>query len=163
MKHIPFILLLIYVSGCTELPAQKTGREGQPLPSFNVLLADSLTRFNTATIPRGKPVVLFDYGPDCPYSRAQMQEIIDEMGRLKDIQFLVTTIWPLSDMKRFSDKYQLYKYRNITTGIDYTNFFGSYFKATGVPGLAIYGKDKRLIGLFVGKIPVSQIKRIAER
>ena len=162
MKKILLILFLAGFTACSDKNGEKTGLEGRPLPVFNLLLADSITHFNTQQIPKGKPIALFYFGPYCPYSHAQMEEIIDNMHSLQNIQFYVFTTWPYSDMRNFYTHYQLEKYPNITVGLDYTNFVGSYFHVKGVPYMAIYGKDKRLHQSFIGEISSNQIKRVAE-
>jgi hypothetical protein len=162
MKYIYTALIIQLFAGCYSRSPEKTGLEGKPLPSFNLLLVDSTTHFNTANIPTGKPVVLCLFGPHCPYSKAQIEEIIEDIDKLKDIQFYIFTPYPFAEMKKFYEHYQLNKYSNIITGVDYTNFFGKYFKATGVPYTAIYGKDKRLIKSFIGIIYSSHIKEAFE-
>ena len=160
MKYL-LLFIVITVVGCYERKPEITGLEGKPIPSFKLLLSDSSTYFDTKTIPAGKPTVLFYISPQCPYCRAQMNEIIEDMDRLKNIHFYVFTAWPFTAMKQFYSNYQLNKYPNITAGIDYTNFFGKYFKASGVPYTAIYNKDKKLNAVFVGSIGVKEIKKSA--
>ncbi len=162
MKYATFLLLLVFIIGCYSKEPEKTAHKQDPLPYFNLLLADSSTYFSTKDLPNGKPVVLFYFGPHCPYSRAQMQGIIDNIAKFKDLQFVVFTTSPFDEMKWFYKNYQLNKYANIITGVDYTNFFANYFKTDGVPYLAIYGRDKRLNDAFEGQMPVTQIKSVAE-
>jgi thiol-disulfide isomerase/thioredoxin len=150
------------MAGCYHKEAAKTAHKREVLPDFKLFLVDSSTYFNTASLPNGKPVVFFYFGPGCPYSRAQMQGIIDDMEKFKDLQFVIFTTAPFNEMKWFYKNYKLDKYKNIITGLDYTNFFVNYFKTDGVPYLAIYGRDKRLNDAFDGQMPVSQIKTVAE-
>ena len=162
MKYIIIVLLLPSLFGCFAKKPEKTGMEGKILPSFKLLLPDSSTYFNTISITTGKPTTMFYFGPHCPYSRTQMEEIIKNMSSLKDMRFLIFTTWPFEEMKGFYEHYNLKKYPNIITGIDFTNFFQDYFKAPGVPYIAIYGKDNRLRESFIGNIDGKQIKAIAE-
>lgn len=162
MKRLILFIVITSLAACFGRKPEKTGLEGKSMPSFNLLLADSNTRFNTGSIPSGEPVVLFYFGPHCPYSRSQMEEIIEEMSILKNIHFYIFTITPFSEMKDFYNHYQLYKFKNITVGIDSAIFFKSYFEAPGVPYMAIYGKEKKLNKVFMGKIYGRQIRDAAE-
>jgi hypothetical protein len=162
MRQIALLILGLYLAGCYSKQPEKTGLEGKPLPSFKLLLTDSTTYFDTKEITKGKPVALFLFGPHCPYSKAQMEEIIEDMDILKDIHFYIFTNWSFPEMKAFYSHYQVNKYPNITMGQDYKNFFVDHFEAKGVPYMAIYGKDLKLRKAFVGKIFGSQIKEIAE-
>jgi thiol-disulfide isomerase/thioredoxin len=162
VKLITLFLLSINIYGCFNRPTEKTGLEGNTMPSFDLLLEDSITNLNTANIPSGKPIVLFFFGPYCPYSRVQMESIVTNIKSLTNIQFYIFTRSPFKDMKLFSTYYQLRKYKNIAVGIDYTNYFGSYFKTPGVPYTAIYDTKKRLKQVLIGKSSAALIKDIAE-
>lgn len=162
MKQLITLIMFALISSCYRKEANRTGLEGKPLPTFQLLLTDSTTYFSTNSIPKGKPIVLFDFGPHCPYSLAQMEEILGEMSLLEDINFCIFTTWPFPEMKKFYTHFKLNKYPNITVGFDYTNFFGDYFKSQGVPYIAIYGKDKLLNKTFIGKIYSKQIKEASE-
>jgi hypothetical protein len=150
-------LLVISISGCYSKEPEKTGLEGKLMPSFNILLTDSVSYQNTNDISRGQPVVFLYIGTHCPYSRTQIEEIIEEMSKLEKIKFYILTVSPYKEMKKLIAHYQLSKYPNITTGFDNTIFFANYFKITGVPFMAIYGKDKKLVQVFEGKIYSKQI------
>jgi len=91
-----------------------------------------------------------------------MDEIIKNISSLKDIRFYVFTAWPFVEMKDFYRHYQLNKFPNVVVGLDYSNFFVDYFRAQGVPYMAIYGKDKKLKEAFVGNVYGKQIKEVAE-
>jgi hypothetical protein len=159
MKHLIPGIFAVLLIGCFSAEPEKTGFEGKVLPSFNLLLQDSTTYIDTKSIQPGKPIVLFYYSPHCPYSRAQMEEMIDEMSSIKDVQLFVITSWPFAEMKKFYLHYHLNRYPNIVTGLDYKNFLGNYFKVTGVPFTAVYGEDMKLNNAFEGRIYTKQIRK----
>lgn len=163
MKKIALLLLIAVLSGCYARDPEKTGHEGKPVPSFLLRLPDSTTYFNTDNIPAGKPFVLFYFGTYCPYSREEMEEVIEDMDILKDIHIYAITTSPFNEMKDFIAQYQLQKYPNITVGADDTNFFADHFEVVGVPYMAIYGKDKKLNAAFMGKVYGKQIRKIADK
>jgi hypothetical protein len=162
MKYLLLIIIPLTLTGCFSREPEKTGYEGTPMPSFKLLLQDSLTYLDTKNISLGKPVVMLYYGPYCPFSRAQMEDIIENISILKEVDFYIFTSWPFDDMKKFNIAYKLYKYPNITGGMDYTHFFPNYFEAKGVPYIAIYGKDKKFKKAFFGKTSSYQIKKAAQ-
>lgn len=162
MKKIAILFLFAGIAGCYDRKPVKTGLEGTTMPSFDLFLADSSTYFNTGNIAAGKPAALLFFGPHCHYSRMQTEEIIEDMNNIKDIQFYLFTMARFEEMKNFYNEYQLHRYSNITVGIDYTGFFGNYFKVQGVPYTAIYGKERKLKGVFSGVVYGKQIKKIAE-
>lgn len=163
MKNLSIAFFLICLAGCFGAEPEKTGMEGKPLPSFNLLLPDSSTWINTSQAPNGKPIVLYYFNPHCPYCKAQTKEIIEDIDKLKAIQFYFITPYSFNEMKKFSKEYDLGKFPNILTGLDTASAMGSYFEVSAVPYIAIYGKDQKLNNTFVGKIYSSQIRKVAEQ
>lgn len=163
MKKLSITFIITFIVGCFGAEPERTGLEGKPLPDFNLLLPDSSTWINTRQAQKGKPVVLYYFSPHCPYCKAQTKEIIEDMDKLKGIQFYFITAFPFSEMKKFSKEYELAKYPNISTGLDTANAMGNYFEIRAVPYIAIYGKNQKLNNIFDGKIYSSQIKKAAEK
>jgi hypothetical protein len=158
MKYLNIIVISVVLTGCFGKKPQKTGMEGETLPSFKLLLEDSTTYFDMKNIPKGKPFVLLYFGPYCPYSRAQVEDIVTHSTALKETKFYFFTSWPIKDLKIFSANYKLKKYPNIITGVDYENFFPNYMSATAVPFMAFYDKEKKLNKAYVGKINIEDIQ-----
>jgi thiol-disulfide isomerase/thioredoxin len=138
-----------------------TGHEGELLPNIELLLSDSTSYLNLQSIRSGIPIVLFYFGPDCPFCQSEIEEIITNMPHLRKVRFYLITPYRYSDMKGFINKYQLYEYDNIITGVDYKFKFGSYFKTQVIPYLAVYSSDRRLLAAFAGNIKYGQIKAIS--
>lgn len=161
MRIIFSLMLIVCLIGCARLEPAKTNHKGEHVPEFSLFLADSSTYFNTTSLHGGKPVIFFYFGPSCPYSRGQMDDFISNARKLKDVQLVLLTTWPFEEMKWFYKHYQLEKYDNMITGVDYTNFFNKYFNASGVPYIAIYDRNRKLKEAFDGKVPVRQVCNIA--
>jgi thiol-disulfide isomerase/thioredoxin len=159
MKTLSSLLLILFLAGCFGQEPMNTNHNGKDMPEFSLFLADSSTYFNTAALKGEKPVIFFYFGPGCPYCRGQIEEIIANAEKFRNIQFVLLTTSPFEEMKWFYKHYQLDKYHNIIAGVDYTSFFGDYFDAKGVPYLAVYGQDKKLRRTFDGKVPVKQLCR----
>jgi hypothetical protein len=161
MKFLYSLALAVFIYGCFEPKPKKTGLEGQPLPAFSLLLADSTTYYNTKNIPKGSPTVLLYVSPRCPYCKAQIKDIVTNITSLKNIQFYILSTYPLQELRSFYNYYGLAKYHNILMGYDYNYFFEQKFKPMGLPYTAIYGKDKKLNEVFQGKVSASLIKKHA--
>ena len=163
MKYILFLNLLSILLGCsnTSDSSLKTGLEGKTIPVFNMLLMDSSHQMNTGKIPAGKPVVFLLVSPFCPYCRALTKDIVDHMQSLDGIQFYVISSFPLDQIRGYYGEFKLDNYPNITVGQDYATVFQNYFKASAVPYVAIYGEEKKLRKVFVGKININLIKETA--
>lgn len=162
MKLFLLATIFVLISGCMgRKPSVVTGKEGKPMPSFNLLLMDSITRFNTKDIPLDKPIVLFLFSPYCPYCRTQTKEIIDDIKSMESIRILLISPIAFSPIKSYYSNYELGKYPNIVVGQDEKSNIGNYFNASVVPYIAIYTKDKQLKQVLMGKVSTKMIKSIA--
>jgi thiol-disulfide isomerase/thioredoxin len=150
------------LAGCYSAEPHKTGKEGQPIPKFSLLLTDSITWITPNQQSINKPMALFYFSPYCPFCKAQTEEILEDINRLKDIQFYLISRFPMPAIKEYQQKYQLAKYPNIVMGMDTSAFMTDYFEMPGVPYWAIYNKNKKLSQSFVGKIYSSQIIKAAK-
>jgi len=160
MKKALVIICTVIIAGCYSKKPEikKTGLEGQTMPHIDLIAIDSISHFNTGSIAPGKPTILFAFEPWCPYCRAQITSIINQIQKLKDINIYMLCTSNYSLFKAFNNKFQLQKYPNIKAGIDYNGTFGEYFQQTGVPYLAIYGPDKKLKQVLQGKNYINTIK-----
>jgi thiol-disulfide isomerase/thioredoxin len=137
----------------------KTGLEGTVIPSFNILLEDSTTYFNTGSIPSGKPAVVFYFSPYCPYCRLELKDIIRNNASLSSVNIYMVTNFSFSSMKTFYVKNGLSRFANITVGYDSAYFVSTYYKTRAVPFTAIYGGNKRLSAAFLGPVKAWQINQ----
>jgi thiol-disulfide isomerase/thioredoxin len=139
----------------------KTGMEGRLLPSFDLLLADSVTNFNTADIPTGQPFIVIGFSPWCTHCQAETRDIIQHIQQLKNTRIYYVTPYPFDQMKIFYRAFKLEQYPNITMGRDGKNIFFSYFKARGVPYTAIFDAKRRLRQVFTNQADADKLARSA--
>lgn len=161
MKYtLSITLLWLLISACFSKQPEKTGLEGKQLPSFDLILIDSTT-MNTNNIKTNKPFIFLYFSPSCPFSKAQIAEITDNIDDLKSLQFYLITPYPFHQMKETFDEFDLKHYPNITIGCDSADFFGEHFKVKGFPFIAFYNKNKKLDKVLVGKTSSSQIIKLS--
>lgn len=161
-RKILFIILVIgyFFTGCLTKEPAKSGHEGKPMASFNLLLMDSITKVSTRSIPVGKPTVFLFISPYCPYCQAETEEIVDNIQSLQDIQFYILSDFPFESIKAYANHYGLDKYPNINVAQDYDSYFADYFRVNSIPYIAIYNKNKLLKQVKIGKADVNLIKEI---
>lgn len=139
-----------------------TGMEDKPLMNFNVLLPDSTTYFNTSDVPAGKRLVLFYYSTTCPYCRAQMREMLNNIERYQNAQLCVITNGDFRSMKEFSNYFKLHKVPNIITGVDTGAVFARSYKVLSVPFIATFDEKKRLRSAYAGRITGKTLLKITD-
>jgi thiol-disulfide isomerase/thioredoxin len=137
----------------------KTGLEGRLLPSFHLLLSDSLTWLDTKDIPTGKPFIMVGFSPYCIHCQAEMRDIVKNIARFGDTTIYFVTAFPYSDMKKFYDVFHLKKYPNIIAASDSSNAFMRFFKANSIPYIAIYDAKKRLKEVVQGEVKAEMLSK----
>lgn len=157
MKFLSIVFLIALVSSCNPYPVIKTGLEGNPLPSIDLQLTDSISHIRIDSIFKGKTTVLFYFETFCPFCRAQTEDIIANIKSLKGVQFCLITNSPLKETRAYWKEYKLEQYKNFTVGIDTTSQFTNYFKASSVPYLAIYDFRSKLKRVFIGRTDIDYL------
>jgi thiol-disulfide isomerase/thioredoxin len=156
MRNLVFALLFMGTvwSSCTEEKPQalKTGMEGKPLPAFAIQLLDSTTFIQSEDLTKGKNLVLFYFSPTCPYCRAQMRDMVNNIERFKDKELCILTNADLKSTKRFADYFKLNQLNNIIVGRDTGNIVLSTYKQIKVPFTAYFDKNNQLKAAYRGRM-----------
>lgn len=140
------------LAACTSQP-----KGGETFPSFDMLLADSVTRLNTATIEVGGPIVLLYFSPDCEHCQKETEAILGHMAVMKETRFLFVTNDPFDKLKAFKGYYKLDRYPNIILGRDEQFFLLRHFKGAYPPYLVLYDRQKQQRATYQGDTPVDTI------
>lgn len=157
MRHL--IIALIFIgavwSSCMEEKppkAYKTGMEGKPIPAFSIQLLDSTTYIHSEEIPSDKKMVLFLFSPTCPYCRAQMRDMVNNIEKFKDQQLYILTNADLKSTKAFADYYKLNRLKNVIVGRDTGSVVFSTYRLIRVPFTAYFDKNKQLKAAYLGRM-----------
>ncbi|TWW00650.1 TlpA family protein disulfide reductase [Chitinophaga pinensis] len=159
MRVLFVALLLIGIISCSRQRPLPPGID-RKMPDFNIQLLDTTVKLNTSTIPTGQPVVLFFFGPDCPYCQAMTRELTKRMDELKDTRFYLVTVADFKEIQMYDTLFKLNKFKNVTIGKDMNGFFFSYYKAPGFPYLAVYDKKKEFREIIIGGVSVDSLKKV---
>lgn len=162
MRSLLFVLIIagIGIASCTRYKRALPPGIDKDMPSFNIQLLDTTVKLNTANIPKGKTVVLFFFGPDCPYCQALTREITKRMDELKDVRFYMATMSDFKEIQMYDTLFKLDQYKNVTIGKDIKGFFVTYYKAPGFPYLVIYDKKKEFKQIVIGGVGVDSLKKV---
>jgi hypothetical protein len=129
------------------------------LPVFNILLRDSVEIFNTFNIPKGGPIALMLFSPDCHHCSEAMDALCKGMDSISNIRFyMISTSAIMSETRKFADEHQLDKYPNIKAiGWDYEFAYLTHFGTMHIPDVALYDGNKKFKYLFEAGIRVRDL------
>jgi thioredoxin-related protein len=127
------------------------------LPPIDLLMADSSTHFRKANIPPKTKVMLMLFSPDCSHCQHTAQELHKYKKEMKDIQVVMATMHPLSDMRNFITTYHLDSLENVKVGKDIYFFMIPFYSIHNLPFMAFYNKKGKLISVFEGSMPLQKV------
>jgi len=133
------------------------------LPAFNIQLLDSATDFNTYDIPKGKPIVIMNFMPDCEHCQKLIEKLLKGMDTLKNIRFYLISPMEIADIRKFANKFHIDQYKNIVIGRDKNGFGPSFYMIRFVPFLALYDKNKNLVESFENSVEVKTLAAAAKK
>lgn len=161
MKYLFVFIATVFLSKITigqEKPLYLTQRT---VPPAILLLADSSTRWQLKTnLKKNQQLMIMLFNPDCDHCQHETEQLIKNIDRFKDIQIVMSTTKPFSEMKHFVNRYELRKYPNITVGKDIAFVMIPYYNVKNLPYLAFYDKNKKLISIFEGTLGMDSILKI---
>jgi hypothetical protein len=95
--------------------------------------------FNSADLPRGKPLVLIYFDPDCDHCQKLVTELVKKMNSFKKAEIVLITFKPVTEVAAFEKKYTTGKYANMRVGTEGTLFYlRNYYKLIKMPFTALY-------------------------
>ena len=129
----------------------------QPIPPFRMSLANNKV-FDIKTLPKGKPVVLIYFDPDCDHCQKLMDDIFKNITRFKKTEMVMATFKPVDDLQSFEKKYNPSKYPNVKVGSEATTYYlRLYYDVTTLPFTALYDKKGNLSYTYQKETPVDDL------
>jgi len=129
-------------------------------PPVKLLMVDSVSFYTKADLPKKSAVMLMLFNPQCEHCQHETEQIVAHIDEFKKVQIVMTTFMPFDSMMAFRAKYGLEKYKNIIVAQDTHYFLPSYYKISSLPFLAFYNKDKELISVHEGSMPIEAVIKV---
>ena len=143
MRRNVFLLIVLFI--LPFVAYEQTEKEPTPpylknpvIPSFNVYTSPDSTLFTKEDLPKGKPVVIIYFSPDCGHCQYEAKEIVKNMKSLSNAFFLWVGFRSLAEINEFAKKFELDKFNNVKLSRDPKYFIPSFFKVEFTPFIAIY-------------------------
>ena len=158
-----FMLLAIVAISVHCLQAQNTDAN-QPaylrfptIPPFKLLKVDSVNWLTKDDIRKNKRTIIMFFSPECEHCKHQMQDILADFDKFKDIEIVMATYQPFNEMRDFYNYYRIGDHPNIKMGRDERYGMQPYYQFHSLPFLALYDKKGNLIARFEGNQKVSTL------
>ena len=144
---------------CQEEKPQvyKTGMEGKQIPAFAIQLLDSTSYIHSEDIGEGKGLVLFYVSTTCPYCRAQMRDMVNNIEKIRNEKLCILTNDKLRSLNAFANYFKLKQLSNVIVGRDTGHVFFNTYGLITVPITAYFDKNNRLKVAYIGRMPVHSL------
>jgi len=127
------------------------------LPPFHLLKLDSSTYLTKDDVKKNRKAIVMYFSPDCEHCKHEIENFLGSWDKFKDIEIVMATYQPFSEMKEFNEHYKIYQHPNILIGRDEKFFLPPFYKIHNLPYLALYDKKGNLITTFEGTQKVETI------
>ncbi len=127
------------------------------IPAFQVFKAPDSTAFTNENLDKKKPVLLMIFSPECGHCQNTTTELLKNIDHFNNVQIVMTTWLPYSEMLTFYNTNKIADYPQITMGWDKKDFFLPYYHVQSYPGLFAYDKDGKFVKSFSGDIQMEQV------
>jgi thioredoxin-related protein len=158
------ILLITALAVCQFVSAQKlpnqpatdTANASAPfmryptVPPFRLLKLDSTTYLTKDDLHKNRKTLVMYFSPDCEHCKHQTEAILADFKDFRDIEIVMATYQPFSEMKEFNEHYKIYEHPNILIGRDEQFRLPPFYKIKSLPYLALYDRKGNLITTFEG-------------
>ncbi|ACU57554.1 thioredoxin family protein [Chitinophaga pinensis] len=162
MKQL-LLLFALGLASCTPAPhADDMPKDPKALPPIVLLKGDTVSKFSTDSLAKGRPTLLYYYGPGCLPCDTFTQKMIAAMDTLKDINLLFISAGSFHDVKLYQEKYNVEKFPNVKLGLDYNNTFFRYYGGQAYPLLVFYDKNRQIKRANLGSLPLDTVRAIID-
>ncbi|HEV2354652.1 MAG TPA: thioredoxin fold domain-containing protein [Puia sp.] len=120
------------------------------IPPFRLLKLDSSSYLTKADLRKNRKTIVMFFSPDCEHCKHQTENILADFKDFKDIEIVMATYQPFSEMREFNERYRIYEHPNILIGRDEKFVLPPFYRIQNLPYLALYDKKGKLITTFEG-------------
>lgn len=158
MKRRWMFPLLLLFWGCLLFRADKVAAQSEDrIAPFSITLASG-QYFNATQLPKGKPVLLIYFDPECDHCHTLMNAFFKRPADFSTAEVLMVTFKPLPEVQAFAQAYQTHKFSNIKVGTEGTTYFlRNAYRIQNLPFVVLYNKTGKLIAGHQKEIPLNAL------
>ena len=116
--------------------------------------------FSNSKLKKGIPTVFFYFNTECEFCQAEVNDIVQNIQKFKDIQLVFVSFEPIQKIIVFQITYKLDIYNNIVFLNDYNNTFYDTFGIKNIPSSIVYDKDGKLLSRNNGAVKVDYLLKV---
>lgn len=162
MRQLLFLFSLS-MAGCMPAPKTLDVKDPKALPPITLFMADTVTKYNIDSLPKGRPTLLVFYAPNCPYCDTMTGNIVKHIDTLQDVNIVTLSGGFFYYVDVYNKKFELSKYANIKNGLDYNNILVTFYGAKGLPFIVFYDKERQIKRANLGPMSIDSIRYVIDK
>jgi thioredoxin-related protein len=127
------------------------------IPTFKLLNTDSSSFIMRSKAQKNRPTVVMFFSPTCSHCQQQITEFTSHSKALKNINFILATTHPISEIKSFVSGYGINKFSNFSVGHDAGALLVPFYNIHNLPTIFVYSKKGQLLTSFPTNITTEQL------
>lgn len=165
MKKCLFILSCLFISysGFSQANAKTENTpdfiKNPTIPNFTLYKAPDSTVFTNEDLKNRKPTLVMIFSPECGHCQNVTRELTKRIDEFKNVEILMITWLPYSEMMAFYHDYKIAEYPQITMGWDKKDFFLPYYHVGMYPDIVVYNKHGKYVKSFSGDIKLDDVAK----
>lgn len=156
MNRLVVLLCFVLVSMISlagPLPQNPPG----DIPPFKLMRTNGAF-FKAAELPKGKPVMLVYFAPDCNHCHTLLNDIFKNFKAFNHLTVVLATFKPVDELRIFERQYNTAAYKNIITGTEGTTFFLRYhYNIPTTPYTVLFDKNGKQVTTFKNEKIISDL------
>lgn len=131
---------------------------GSPLPTLRIVTHDT-TEYTNKDFESKSNLLVMLFNPTCDHCIDEthlIEKNIDMFDKTKIL--LVAAPSMMSYLQYFQNVTRYRKYPKIVLGVDSAGYIDKTFNYTTLPQINIYDKNRKLIKVFNGEVPIEDLK-----
>ncbi|HXR83963.1 MAG TPA: hypothetical protein VN722_06620 [Hanamia sp.] len=167
MKKIVLILtsLFVFSSAFCQTNASKDNTpeyiSNPNIPEFTVYKAPDSTVFTKEDLKKKEATLIMIFSPECGHCQNETRELLKNIDHFKNVQILMVTWLPYSEMMAFYHEFKIGEHPQITMGWDRKDFFLPYYHVQMYPQMVVYDKKGNYVNSFNGAINLEDVWKAA--
>ncbi len=142
------LLFSLLLAAIFAAPQSLSAQVGSQLPSFGMRLSNGRI-FSAADIPKGKPVLLIYFAPDCDHCHTLMNAFFKKAPAFSSAEVVMVTFTPLKEVAAFEKAFNAAQYPNIKVGSEgSSHYLRLFYKLQNTPFTALYNKEGKLVASY---------------
>src|SRR4051812_48647995 len=165
MRLVSVLLFLLLFSGSisaqintaiADSDSSAAYRKNPTIPAFRIQTPDS-SWFTKANLQTRKPTLILYFSPDCGHCQLETEEVLSKMKELNDLQIVMVTSRPFTDMANFADHYKINRFPSIKIGTDPSRMVTQFYDVKFTPFSAFYDKNGKLVKVYEKGIDMPEL------